>query len=219
MLEQLFALFLMGLFGGVHCIGMCGSLCAAATLNNPPQRAITLGFFLSLGRIFSYTLAGAITAASVGMLQTLSGAQSGLAILRPAAAIMMILAGLYISRLWTGLSKLEAAGAILWRRLQPIGASLLPVRSPQHAFLFGVLWGWLPCGLVYSALVWSLSSARAFDGALLMLAFGCGTLPALLLSGVLANRVANWLQQSGIRYLLGMMIILMGLYNLIELMP
>lgn len=218
MTEQFLAVFLMGLFGSAHCIGMCGSLCGAATINNTPRRSIYLSIVMSAGRITSYAFAGAITAASVNALQQLSGTQSAFSFLRPVAAIMMILAGLYISKLWTALRYLEKAGAILWRRIQPFSARILPVRSTSHAFLFGLLWGWLPCGLVYSALVWSLSSADAVNGALLMLAFGVGTLPSLVISGVLANQLSRWLQNSGVRNILGLLIIMMGIYNLLQVM-
>lgn len=219
MIDQVLTVFFMGLFGSAHCVGMCGSLCGAATINQSRLRSLSLSLVLSIGRISSYVLAGAITAASVDMLQRLSGMQDGFSILRPIAAVMMILAGLYISKFWTVLTYLEKAGSVIWKRLQPLGSGLLPVRSLKHAFLFGLLWGWLPCGLVYSALVWSLSSGHAVNGALIMLAFGFGTLPALLTSGVLANQMVKWLQNSMIRNLLGLLIIMMGVHNLWQVMP
>ena len=126
----------------------------------------------------------------------------------------MLLMGLYISGWWMGLSRLEKAGAVLWRYINPVASKLLPVSTFSQAFLLGSLWGWLPCGLVYSVLVWSVSTGSAVEGALLMLSFGAGTLPNLMAMGLFANKLKAFVQQQGVRYFAGGMIICFALWNL-----
>jgi sulfite exporter TauE/SafE len=122
--------------------------------------------------------------------------------------------GLYLAGWWRGLAHVEKLGARWWRRIEPMGRRLLPVRRPRQALLVGALWGWLPCGLVYSVLIWSIATGSATQGALLMLSFGLGTLPNLLLMGLFANRVARTLRAPLVRGLAGSMVIGFGVYTL-----
>lgn len=173
--------FLVGIAGGVHCIGMCGGVISALRVVTPKDRA-ALPFTLSynLGRISSYTLAGAITGALGHMSATL------LPVIGPILAIlsgvMLLALAAYLGQWWQGLRHIEAAGQHIWKRLQPYSKRFLPFRSPLSAFPYGFIWGWLPCGLVYSTLTWSLASGSALNGAVIMFAFGLGTLPTLLVA-------------------------------------
>jgi len=200
------AAFLVGLFGGVHCAGMCGGIVTALSLGTRTPAGTTpwpLLFSYNLGRIASYTLAGALAGGAgwfAARLVDVHLAQQGLQVL---AALFMIALGLYLAGWWAGLAKVEQAGGVLWRRIEPLGRRLMPVRTPAQALALGGLWGWLPCGLVYSVLIWSLSAGGVVQGALLMLAFGLGTLPNLLLMGVMAARLGAWLRQRWVRYLAG----------------
>ena len=90
----------------------------------------------------------------------------------------------------------------------------MPVRSPGQALVLGLLWGWLPCGLVYSMLVWAVSAGDALRGAALMLCFGLGTLPNLLAMGLVAGGLASHLRQGWVRHLAGALVIGFGLYTL-----
>ncbi|HEX5793537.1 MAG TPA: sulfite exporter TauE/SafE family protein, partial [Rheinheimera sp.] len=102
----------------------------------------------------------------------------------------------YISRLWFGLIYLEKLGQTVWRLVQPVAQKLLPLNSAGKAYGYGLCWGALPCGLVYSTLGWSLASGSLLQGALLMFSFGLGTLPAILLTGNAAgmlNKLKNTL--------------------------
>ena len=130
------------------------------------------------------------------------------------AGLFMILLGLYLGGWWSLLARLERAGGVLWRRIEPLGRGLLPVRSARHALLLGLLWRWLPCGLVYSALVWTVASGGALQGGLLMLAFGLGTLPNLLLMGVAAAQLQRWVRRPATRAVAGGLVILFGLWQL-----
>jgi sulfite exporter TauE/SafE len=124
---------------------------------------------------------------------------------------MLLAMALYISRLWFGLLMLERAGQRLWRLVQPVSRRLLPLDSSPKAFAYGLCWGYLPCGLVYSALSWSLGSGSAVNGALWMVLFGLGTLPAVMLAGQAADRLRQLQQQRWIRYALAA---LLGAYAL-----
>ncbi|BCJ06059.1 MULTISPECIES: sulfite exporter TauE/SafE family protein [unclassified Pseudomonas] len=203
----------LGLLGGGHCLGMCGGLMGALTLAIPAEqrgRRLRLLLAYNLGRILSY--------AAAGLLLGLAGvalASSPLAIgLRVVAALLLIAMGLYLAGWWSGLTRIEALGRGLWRHVQPIATRLLPVSSLPRALLLGALWGWLPCGLVYSTLLWAASQGDALHSAALMLAFGVGTWPVLLATGLAAERVGRLLRKRGVRMAGGVLVILFGLWTL-----
>ena len=125
----------------------------------------------------------------------------------------MVALGLYLANWWRGLVWLEKLGARLWRHIQPLGQKLFPIKNPMEAYLLGLLWGWLPCGLVYTVVAWSLTAGSALDGAKLMLGFGIGTLPALLIAGNALNYFRNWVRSPLLRTSAGIMVIAFGLYN------
>jgi len=206
------AVFLMGLLGGVHCAGMCGGIVSAFSLRRggtASHRAHHLPY--NAGRIASYTLAGGL-AGSIGagglLLDDLLPVR---AVLYAVASVLLIIQGLYLAGLGRGVPWLERAGGRLWSRIQPWSRSLLPVDTAGKAFLLGALWGWLPCGMVYSALVVALASANPVSGALTMLAFGLGTLPNLLALGYAAGRVRPRLNAAAIRVAAGAMIVAFGM--------
>ena len=209
----LLSALVLGLLGGGHCLGMCGGLMGALTLAIPPeQRGKRLRLLLAynLGRILSYALAGLL----IGLAGwAVANSPSALA-LRVIAALLLIGMGLYLAGWWSGLTRVEALGRGLWRHIQPYASRLMPVTSLPRALLLGALWGWLPCGLVYSTLLWSASQGDAFDSALLMLAFGLGTWPVLLATGLAAERLTTLLRRRGIRVIGGVMVILFGLWTM-----
>ncbi len=224
MAPDLLGALVVGLLGGVHCLGMCGGIVGALTLGQGGASAGDLHFWqlqlgYNLGRLTSYMAAGAL-AGGLGLLLAgsvpLAGAQRALSVL---AGLFMIVLGLYLGGWWSGLARVEQAGGLLWRRVEPLGRRLLPVRSPFRAFLLGMVWGWLPCGLVYSALIWSLSAGGMVRGALLMGAFGLGTLPNLLLMGAAAGWLAGFLRRPWVRRLAGALVIGFGLMLLLQLRP
>lgn len=203
--------FILGLLGGTHCLGMCGGIATAVSLSSPNG---TKGFGLLLGynsgRILSYTLAGAL----LGSLSWLVESQTIQLALRTFAGIMLICMGLYIAQWWQGLTRIEHAGGMIWKKISPLASNLLPVKNISQALLLGVLWGWLPCGLVYSTLIWASAASDWTLSAQLMAAFGLGTLPTMLLTGVLAQQVKVILQKQLTKYISGSIIILMGIYTI-----
>ncbi|WP_394425365.1 sulfite exporter TauE/SafE family protein [Vreelandella stevensii] len=220
-LPPLLAAWVFGLMGGAHCIGMCGGIMSALTFAVPPsmRHPARLGGLLmsyNLGRILSYMVAGALVAA-LGTLVALSPA-AGVG-LQVVAAVMLILMALYIANWWKGLLRVEAVGRYLWRYLEPLGRRLMPVVHLPQAFALGAIWGWLPCGLVYSMLAWSLATADPQQGALLMGAFGLGTLPALLATGLAARQMGQLIRHPATRTVAALTIIGFALWQLWSLLP
>ncbi|MCQ4346579.1 sulfite exporter TauE/SafE family protein [Pseudomonas stutzeri] len=213
LLPLLVSALILGLLGGGHCIGMCGGLMGALTLAIPAeqrQRRLQLLLAYNLGRIASYGLAGLLLGAAGWALANGPAAT----VLRVLAGLLLIAMGLYLAGWWSGLTRIEGAGRLLWRQVEPLARGLLPVRNAPRALLLGGLWGWLPCGLVYSTLLWAASQGDALDSALLMLAFGLGTLPVLLATGLAAERLTALLRRRGVRIAGGLLVILFGIWTL-----
>lgn len=216
---SLLSAFLVGLFGGVHCVGMCGGIVGALALGLPEAargsvRMLPYLLAYNLARISSYTLAGALMG-GIGYLAThWSGIHQMQLLLQLLAGLFMVALGLYLAGWWMGLSRLEQLGGHLWRRIEPLGRRFLPVRHPRQAWVLGLIWGWLPCGLVYSVLVWAISSGDALRGALLLLSFGLGTLPNLLLMGVAATRLSALVRIPWVRRGAGLLVVVFGLLAL-----
>ncbi|PYB71012.1 cytochrome biogenesis protein [Pseudomonas sp. LB-090624] len=213
LLPLLGSALVLGLLGGGHCLGMCGGLMGALTLAIPPeQRGKRLRLLLAynLGRIFSYACAGLL----LGLAGWAVASSPAALALRVAAALLLIAMGLYLAGWWSGLTRIEALGRGLWRHIQPLASRLLPVSSLPRALLLGALWGWLPCGLVYSTLLWAASQGNAGYSAVLMLAFGLGTWPVLLATGLAAERVNALLRRRSVRVAGGVLVMLFGVWTL-----
>lgn len=246
---QLLPVFLVGLAGSVHCVGMCGGIVgaisasagdkplprnvipiqsaarfagglAAAFIPRPaaPARAVPRVLAYNAGRIGSYMVAGALAgglANGAQSLADLAGLQLGFYWL---ANLMLVALGLYLMNAWHGLAKLEQAGRVLWRRAQPWMApamkTLMPADRPRQAFALGALWGWLPCGMVYSVLLTAMLSGSALGGAAVMLAFGLGTLPMLTGLGLLGARLRRAMQQRQVRIACGLLVLAFGLLGI-----
>jgi hypothetical protein len=137
------------------------------------------------GRVASYAAAGALA----GILGGGAGALLGLwfdwqLAMQIAASVLLVLVGVHLAGVAAPLAVLESLGRPLWRRIQPLAAKFMPFDTPGRAFVAGLAWGWLPCGLVYAALALAALAGGAVAGALVMLGFGLGTLPWLLAAGV-----------------------------------
>ncbi len=193
----LLSALLLGLLGSTHCVAMCGGVvamsCSALPLVRRRRVLAQLPYVLSYnaGRIASYAAAGAAAGALGTTLQSMGAVQNTTLALRLLAGLTMLAAGLYLAGFVRTLAWAERAGAPLWRRLLPLGRALLPVRAPPQAFALGLLWGWMPCGLVYAALLAAVTSGSAARGALAMAAFGVGTLPMLVGLGSAAAFLAR----------------------------
>lgn len=204
------AALLIGLLGAGHCLGMCSGIASAITFSIKTGQSKTsshLSLLLyNLGRVSSYSLAGAFFAGSSGALVVFFGGKEALIYLRILAAMLMLLLALYISRIWFGLLKLEQAGQLIWRFIKPAAQFFIPLKHPLYAFPLGFVWGWLPCGLVYSTLSWAASSGSAENGFIIMLGFGLGTMPAMLSVGSLSQQLKYYLNHHFFRYGSGLLL-------------
>lgn len=207
---------LAGFLGGVHCLGMCGGLAAALGLNLAQDRRFLLLLVANLGRISIYTLIGALLGGVAAGLALLPWANLLQQLLYLFSLVLLILLGCYLAGWLSWLTRLERMGQPLWRRLQPRLAGLLPVDSLYKAYLAGALWGWLPCGLVYTAATGALASGSAWKGAATLLAFGLGTLPNLLAMGVAASQLNRVRQQPWLRRLAGGLLVGYAVFALIR---
>jgi uncharacterized protein len=203
----------LGLVSGVHCAGMCGGIVVAFSSRQPllPARALWhRQAAFNAGRITSYAVAGTLAGGAAHLLSALP-LQAALYI---AANFLLILVGLQLAG-WAAPARwIEALGAPLWRRLQPLAVRLTPGNNLAQAYAAGAVWGWLPCGLVYGALAAAAASGDAARGALGMAAFGVGTLPWLLAAGVAAVRLRAWLSARAFRLAAGFLVLGFGAWGL-----
>jgi len=209
------ALFLGGLASGLHCAGMCGGISAGFSLVQK-QQLWRRQLAFNAGRITSYAVAGAAAGA-------LGSAGAYMTAVLPAQTILYLFSSAFVllvgMHLWGGLlplSALERLGAPIWRRVQPFAARLLPARTLAQAYAAGLAWGWLPCGLVYGALLVAVFAGGPAEGALAMAAFGAGTLPWLLLAGVAAARLRRWAGVHVLRRSAGALLISFGTWGLAQ---
>jgi hypothetical protein len=194
---------------------MCGGVVSAFTFAIPKSKAhwpYVAGY--NLGRILSYCVAGALTGA-LGQLFS-HQVNQGIVILQFISAVFLFALALYIGQWWLGLTALEKLGGKLWRHLQPLSKRFLPFPTPLHAVPYGVIWGWLPCGLVYSTLTWSLASGSAYDGAAIMLCFGLGTLPAIIIMAASFQKLKHLLSHVLSRKIMACILMVFSVYMLVK---
>ncbi len=210
------ALF-VGLIGsGTHCLGMCGGIMGALSVNIRRDGRSACPYLLAynLGRVMSYTLAGAVLG---GLGHGLVAAVPGAAVASLGdriAALFMVALGLFLGGWWRVLGRLEAWGARGFAYIRPLGERLMPVTRLPQALALGVLWGFLPCGLVYSVLAWALASGSALKGAALMAIFGLATAPGLLTLGG-TQRLALVLRKRSVRQALAALVVVYGLVSFV----
>ena len=192
-----------GFLGGVHCVGMCGGIAASLSAASGRPRH----FAFNAGRIGSYAIAGAFA----GIAGFAFGAQ---ALLLVAANVLMLLLGLYVAGWGKTLLRLESAGSHVWRHIEPLRRRFFPIDSTLKALGAGAVWGWVPCGLVYSMLGLALASGSPADGALVMAAFGLGTLPAMLAAGFAAQKMLAFRRHDWVRRTAGLTLIALAVVGL-----
>jgi hypothetical protein len=209
--------FLIGILGSTHCLAMCGGISASLSMAMPVGQGFRLRQTLTLlafngGRIGSYTLIATL----VALLSTSAASQwasMGLA-LRTLAGLLLIFMGLSMGQWWQGIRYVEKLGAPVWKKLSPLTRKLLPVHNPLQALALGALWGWLPCGLVYSTLGWAALQPTVPSAALTMFFFGLGTLPSMLATGYAARWVRGLQSHRLFRKFSGVMLVVFGFWTL-----
>jgi len=212
--------FTVGLFSTLHCVGMCGGIMGALSyglaeeIRGRSPRFLAYLLVYNGGRILSYGAAGALMGAGGWELLDLLGPGQGHRWLQWGAALIVVLIGLHVAGWLPRLAQLERIGVPLWRLLEPLGRRLMPVDSLPRALAYGMVWGWLPCGLVYTMLISTASRAGTLEGALYMVAFGLGTLPSVLATGLLAGRLYRFGRTPYLKEVVGVILVLLGLLTL-----
>lgn len=210
---------LLGLLGSLHCIGMCGGIAGALQMTSPGKYPPVLNALLfNAGRIIGYAVMAALVALVLSL--GLRGLPAVPMVMRLIAGVMLILMGIYVggwlkASRWNPLTRLEQLGGMLWKHLLPIQRKLIHNPAIPARLLVGFIWGWLPCGLVYSTLAWAIATQDPATAALRMSSFGLGTLPALIATGVFAAQVQRQLQKRQMRQLAGVLLVMFGVWTFI----
>jgi len=231
-MQMVVAAFAAGLLGGIHCIGMCGGI--AGTLAGGARGGVAgnisggvggkvkggaggrlLAF--NAGRIASYGVAGAIAGALGSIAVLLGPVHAARTALFVGAQLMLVMLGLYIAGWSAVFPRLETAGATLWKRIAPLRRRVTPIDTPARALAAGALWGWVPCGLVYGMLPFAVASGDPAQGALTLVAFGAGTLPALLAAGTAGLRLSRFRSNAWVRRAAGGLVIVLAGVSLAHL--
>jgi len=209
LLPVLAAAFAAGLLGSAHCLGMCGGisgLFAAGATVASFRTQLPLAIAYNLGRIGSYAFLG-VMVAMIGST-TVSAIPALTAPVRLASGVLIILVGLQVAFNLRLLAPVEKIGAKLWNKLVPHARGLIPATSATRAVGLGLIWGWLPCGLVYSALLLAATTAEPAGGGLVMIAFGLGTMPAMVMTGLSASKLSAFMNRN--RLGAGLLIVALG---------
>jgi sulfite exporter TauE/SafE len=211
------AAFAMGLFSSLHCIGMCGSIIGTLSLSLSPEvrnnKRVFFSYVLNynLGRIFSYSMAGIVVGFAQYFLTLPFSEGEAHRFLQIFAALIMSSAGLYIGGWFPRFAYIEKLGARWWKVVEPYGRKLIPVKTRTQALLFGMIWGWLPCGLIYTALALAATTGDITHSVLTMLAFGLGTLPAVMGFGIMTNMLSRLSQMQRFKQVVGILFIFIAL--------
>ena len=203
------AALLLGLAGSGHCLGMCGGIAIALRGSDTQSKLMPLSYHT--GRMLSYGLLGGLIGSAAGAIELAAWT----VFLRFLAGFLLLAMGLHTLKLWFGINQLEKLGGRLWRHLSPIASRFMPPRHAGQGLLLGAIWGFMPCGLIYSALTWSAATGSgAIDSAVLMTLFGAGTLPAMLGTTLLGQRASAFLSNPTVRQSMGVLLVVAGIWSI-----
>lgn len=204
------ACFIAGLSSTLHCFGMCGGISTMLSLQSEQSeqylRKYQNAFLYNAGRIFSYAMIGLLAGIS-SQFATYHFLKNGHQILQIISSIILITIALHILGLFSSFKIIEKVAYILWKKVQLLFKWLLPAKSPIAVFSFGLIWGWLPCGMVYSVLLLAVSSANALDSMLYMLAFGLGTLPGMFSASAGSSYINGLTKKAMFKYISAVLLI------------
>ncbi len=212
--------FFIGLFSSIHCVAMCGSIIGTLSYSLKPEiranKSTMVAFIFSynFGRIFSYMIAGLIIALIESLITFPLGEQHSHRFLQIISALIITGAGFYIAGWFPNFAYIEKTGSLFWKTIEPYGRKLIPVASIQQAFLFGMVWGWIPCGLVYTALALAATSGNITTSMLIMFAFGLGTLPAVAGTGIVSTFMSRITRSNTTKQIVGMLLVLVAIISL-----
>ena len=217
MLVQLIITFNLGLFSTLHCVAMCGGVISTMMLAGSDEKKTSnsnkfnISFAYNLGRIVSYSMAGLISGFVGEKIINISSSINLHFILQLIATTVLIGIALNMLAILPFNKLLESLGMKLWKYLQPLGKYLLPINTLSRALFFGMLWGWLPCGMVYAALLLSLSVASPMESMLLMFVFGLGTFPGMVSAGYFSGKLAELQTKKSLRVITAAILMLIAI--------
>lgn len=204
--------FLIGLFSSVHCLAMCGGLCGVFCKNNPNLKTV---FLINLGRIMTYTLLGLIFAGIIqGLTLSLPIAQIGFWI-RSLLGLILIFLGVRILFNKSSLHSFFSSN-VVWGKVKKRLHKINNINSTFAHLSKGMMWGLIPCGLIYGVLIAAATTHNTLQGGLFMFAFGLGTLPSMFIAAGLIHNGQKYLQLKSLRYSAGVFIIVIGFWSLIS---
>lgn len=211
--------FIIGLFSSLHCVAMCGSIIGTLSFSLKPEirdnksKMAAFIFSYNFGRISSYVLAGFLVALLESIITLPLGSEHGHRILQIISALIITGAGFYIAGWFPNFAYIEKTGSRFWKTIEPYGRKLIPVATLKQAFLFGMVWGWIPCGLVYTALALAATSGDITTSMLTMLAFGIGTLPAVMGMGMVSTFISRLSKLHTTKQVIGMLLVLIAIIS------
>lgn len=213
------AAFLTGIAGSAHCFAMCGGIAGALGMHAKAAGALSSSVAVAssyqLGRIAGYAAAGAIVGFIGAQASRLLDFAQAAWVLRIASAVFVALLGLRLLFRWNALAWIEQLGARFWMKLRPLVQLAGKRTGAARPLALGMLWSLLPCGLIYSMLMLAAMSADPARGALIMLAFGAGTLPSMLSTSLLAARLQTHMSRPAVRFGSGLSMLVLGVWMLV----
>ena len=210
--------FLSGLLGSIHCIGMCGGIIIALSITLPKASYYKMYLYHScynFGRILSYSLIGFV-AGFLGFVVFDLSKNEFFLIVKVIGGISLIGIGLYLGGVLSIFNFLEKVGWFFWLKISPYTKKFIPINNAWHAFIVGVLWGNVPCGLVYATLIWSLSFGSFIKSTLLMMIFGLGTLPVMFFSIFFMSNLRGILKKCLVRLAVCFIMLGAGTFTIIN---
>ena len=209
------AALLAGLLGSAHCLGMCAGISGLFAVNSSiatMRMQFPTALTYNVGRVISYAVLGMIVGSFGSVIVKASPTVASS--VRFLSGLIIILVGIKVAFDLRLLDAIERMGATLWAKIAPVAKRLVPVTSLPRAFGLGLIWGWLPCGLVYSVLLIAATSAAPADGAAIMVAFGIGTMPAMVMTGLGAAQMSQFMRRRGTRLGFGLLIVILGVLTI-----
>lgn len=203
--------FLAGLLGSGHCFGMCGGIAAGLGAMSR-GRAVVPALQFNLARLVSYAILGMLAAT---VLSGVSGLVPIGRWLRVLTAVMILLIGLKFLFNFRGIEFIERGGAGLWKKIMPFAMKAGNRQDALGRVLLGICWGFIPCGLVYTVLMTAASTANPVSGAVTMLAFGAGTLPAMLGLTAAAPALSSFLEDKTVRRMIGFALVVLAVWTIL----
>ncbi len=206
----------IGLIGNFHCIGMCSGIITVFSMSVSKDKKKYSSFYIiyyNLGRIIGYMFINTV-AFSIGLILIKSLNIDNLNFLKLISGLTLLTIGCYLLNILNLIKHIEKLGFKIWNHIQKYIKFFFPVNNPLKAILLGFIWSHIPCGLVYSTVIWSTSSGSFLKSILLVLIFGIGTLPSMLGVGLFSFKLKEIVNYNIIKYIFSLLFLISGTYNI-----